>query len=141
MTYEIISTRKIRKTIKFLLPEDIYSFIKRYAKNTQEQFLTITLNGAHEVLCVHISTIGLVNRTIIHPREVFRHAMKDNASAIVIVHNHPSGRLTPSPEDCDITDRMKKASEIIGIHLLDHLIIGKNGYYSFRQDNNILTGQ
>ena len=138
MTYDIISTRKIRKNVLFKQPDDIYVFLKKYAKSEQEYFFVITLNGNHEVISIHITTIGLVNRTIIHPREVFKYAIKDNATAIVICHNHPSGNTQPSGEDTDITRRMKNAADILGIHILDHLIIGKNGYYSYRKGGKVL---
>jgi DNA repair protein RadC len=139
MTYDIISTRKLRKTIKIVDPMDLYKLLKRYIKSSQEQFLTITLNGAHEVIGIHIVTIGLINRTITHPREVYRPAIADNAAAVIVAHNHPSGKLTPSPEDREINERLEEVSKIIGIHYLDHLIIGKNGFYSFTRDNSILV--
>ena len=137
MTYDIISTRKI-KTIRIKKPDDIYNCLKRYAKNEQEYFIVMTLNGKHEVIGTHIASVGLVNKTIIHPREVFKHAIKDNASAIIISHNHPSGDTSPSIEDNEITLRMKKAADILGINFLDHLIIGKNGYYSYGNENKLM---
>ena len=83
MTYEIISKR-LRKTIKVRQPDDVYQILKRYTKSRQEVFLTITLNCSHEIIGIHISTIGLINRTIIHPREVYIHAILDNAFSIMI---------------------------------------------------------
>jgi DNA repair protein RadC len=97
------------------------------------------LNGAHEVIGVHISTIGLLNNTVIHPREIFIHGIKDNAAAIVIAHTHPSGYHKPSSEDNEITARIKVASEIIGINFLDHLIISKRGYYSYRLESELFN--
>ena len=138
MTYDIISTRKCRKTIRIIKPDDIYNCLKRYAKSEQEYFIVMTLNGKHEVIGIHIATYGLVNQTIIHPREVFKHAIRDNASAIIISHNHPSGDITPSIEDNEITMRLKQSADILGINLLDHMIIGKNKYYSYRNYGNIL---
>jgi len=134
---EYISTRKIRKTIKVKHPNDIFNFLKRYAKCKKEQFLVITLNNTHEVISIHISTIGLVNKTVAHPREVLTHAIKDNAVAIIVAHNHPSGSLKPSDEDDEITERLKDACKIMGIHFLDHLIISKDGYYSYRQNGRL----
>ena len=138
MTYDLMTTRKYRKAVKFLQPLDIHNFIKRYANKKQEYFLTLTLNGAHEVICVHISTIGLVNRTIIHPREVFCHAISDRASAIVIAHNHPSGNIQPSNDDDEITKRLYQASKILGFNFLDHIIFTKKEYYSYRENKKIL---
>ena len=138
MTYDIISTRKCRKTIRIIKPDDIYNCLKRYAKSEQEYFIVMTLNGKHEVIGIHIASVGLVNQTIIHPREVFKHAIRENAYAIVISHNHPSGDTTPSEEDNEITLRMKKAADILGFNILDHMIIGKNKYYSYRNVGMIL---
>ena len=137
MTYDIISKR-IRKTIRVRHPDDIYQVLKRYANYRQEMFLTITLNCSHDVIGIHIATIGLINRTIIHPREVYIHAIIDNAFSIMLAHSHPSGNLKPSREDEEITKQLKHAGDILGINVLDHLIISKKGYYSFRKESKIL---
>lgn len=120
-------------------PSDVYTLIRHYADRQQERFLCISLNGAHEVLAVRIVTIGLVNRTICHPREVFADPLKDRASAVIVAHNHPSGRLEPSAEDEEITSRLKTSSEILGISLLDHLIFSESSYYSFVQAGKIIA--
>jgi len=112
-------------------PEDVYELTKTYRTKKQEHFIVITLNGAHDVIKRHVITIGMVNRTIVHPREVFIKAIKDYAVSIMLVHNHPSGNAVPSPEDVDITRRLKEAGKIIGIDVLDHIIITKKCYYSF----------
>jgi DNA repair protein RadC len=136
MTYEIISIRK-RKTIKIRNPADVYDLLKSYAKKKQEYFLLITINGAHEIIAIHIVTIGLVNKTLIHPRELFIRAIKDNSLAIIVCHNHPSDNTIPSDEDKELTETIKKSGEILGIRLLDHIIIAKSGFYSFKQNNNL----
>jgi len=136
MTYDIISIRK-RKTIKIIKSIDIYNAIKKYGNKNQEYFLVITLTGKHEIIAIHIATIGLVNRTIIHPREVFKHAYIDNAVALVLAHNHPSGHLFPSYEDIEFTKQLINVSDIMGIHIVDHLIINKENFYSFRNNGNI----
>jgi DNA repair protein RadC len=97
----------------------------------------ITLDCTHQIIGVHIATVGLINRTIIHPREVFIHAVRDMASSIAIAHNHPSGNIIPSSEDEKITMRIKEASDIMGFYFLDHLIFSKNNFYSFRREHNI----
>lgn len=130
MTYEIVSERHA-PTYKVSRPQDIFAALARYARARNERFFAITLNGAHEIIKIHIVSIGLVNRTVVHPREVFITAIKDNATAIVVAHNHPSGHLDPSPEDREITDRLRNASEVLGLALLDHLIFSRAGYYSF----------
>jgi DNA repair protein RadC len=118
-------------------PDDIFNLIRHYADRRQERFLCLSLNGAHEVLAVRIVTIGLVNRTIIHPREVFADPIHDRASAIVVAHNHPSGNLQPSGEDTEITSRLNAAADILGLNFLDHLIFSENLFFSFRKEGLI----
>jgi DNA repair protein RadC len=115
----------------------VYTLLKSFAKKRQEHFIVLTLNVSHYVISMRIVSIGLMNRTIIHPREVFIHAIKDNAIAIIVCHNHPSNKVEPSDEDIEITKLLKEAGEIIGIRLLDHVIISKSGYYSFKQNNKM----
>ncbi|GAB1484808.1 DNA repair protein RadC [Treponema sp.] len=114
-------------------PSDVYPLLRHFADRRQEHFVCISLNGAHEVLAIRQVTIGLVNRTIIHPREVYADPIVDRASAIIVAHNHPSGRLSPSAEDEEITNRLRSTGDLLGISLLDHLIITESGYYSFLQ--------
>ena len=122
-------------------PDDIFRLVSHYADRRQEKFLCLSLNGAHEVLAVRIVTIGLVNRTIVHPREVFADPILDRASAIAVAHNHPSGNLQPSGEDNKITRRLKAAADILGINFLDHLIFSETLYFSYRQEGLICDGK
>jgi DNA repair protein RadC len=118
-------------------PSDIYQVVRHHADRRQERFICLSLNGAHEVLAVRIVTIGLVNRTIVHPREVYADPILDRASAVVVAHNHPSGQLRPSEEDEEITLRLRAAADILGIKFLDHLIFSESGYYSYSQENRL----
>jgi len=119
-------------------PEDIFDLIRHHADRRQEKFISISLNGAHEVLAIRIVTIGLVNRTIIHPREVLADPIQDRASSVAVAHNHPSGNLHPSPEDKRITQRLKEAAEILGLNFLDHLIFSDTDLFSFRREGLII---
>jgi DNA repair protein RadC len=114
-------------------PGDAYPLLRHYADRRQERFIAVSLNGAHEVLAVRVVSIGLVNRTIVHPREVFADVLTDRANAVLVAHNHPSGRLEPSAEDEDITRRLEQCGELLGVSLLDHLIFTEYGYFSFLQ--------
>jgi len=134
MTYEIISKRKKSNPSPIRSPQDVFNLVRRYRDYQQEQFIVITLNGAHEPINVSIASIGLVNRTIVHPREVFVRAIQDMASAIIVCHNHPSGSLSVSPEDNEITERLCSAGELMGIYILDHVIISKSGFISLRNE-------
>ena len=124
-------SRYRRKTI-ISAPCDAYRLIQHYAFGAaQEYLIVITLNGAHEAVGTHVVTKGLLNRTIVHPREVFAEAVKDRAAAIVVAHNHPSGTVDPSDDDKAVTDRLKAAGEIMGIKVLDHIVFTEDIYYSF----------
>lgn len=112
-------------------PEELLPLIRHYADREQEHFLSIPVNGAHEVIGIYVVSIGLVNRTLVHPREVFRPALQHSAAALLCAHNHPSGHLEPSEEDHDITLRLIRAGTLLGIPLLDHLIFSGKRYYSF----------
>jgi DNA repair protein RadC len=99
----------------------------------KEHVVAIYLNSRHQELVFETVSIGTLTASLIHPREVFGPALRWSAASVLIAHNHPSGDATPSPEDCDITHRLVKAGEILGIPLLDHLIIAEEGYFSFRE--------
>lgn len=112
-------------------PSDIFAHLVLFSKKKQEHFAVVTLDASHQVLRVHTVSIGTINRTLVHPREVFFPAVKDLAQSVILAHNHPSGNPDPSPEDMEITRRLKDAGEILGISVLDHVIIGKGRFYSF----------
>jgi DNA repair protein RadC len=118
---------------KIRFPDDAFDLIRHYADRRQERFLCISLNGAHEVLAVRVVTVGLVNRTIVHPREVFSDPIQDRASAVCVAHNHPTGKLKPSGEDDEITRKLKAAAEILGLNFLDHIIFSTEGFFSYSQ--------
>jgi DNA repair protein RadC len=110
---------------------DTLPLLERFADRNQEHFLTLSLNGAHEVIMVRTVSVGLVNRTMVHPREVFAGPLTDRASAIILAHNHPSGSVEPSAEDDEITTRLLSAGETLGIPVLDHVVFSRSGYYSY----------
>jgi DNA repair protein RadC len=115
-----------------LMPQDATPHIAAKIMNKkQEHFVVVTLDGAHHVIKTRVVSKGLVNRTIIHPREVFFPAVRDRACAVIVGHNHPSGKVEPSAEDKEVTKRIKDAGAVMGIPLLDHIIVTKSGYYSF----------
>jgi DNA repair protein RadC len=119
------------RDIKITSPGDVWPVVAHWADRKQERFICCSLNGAHELVAARVVSIGLVNRTVVHPREVYADPITDRACAIVVAHNHPSGRLEPSSEDREITARLKAAADTLGIALLDHLIFSRQGYYSF----------
>ena len=119
-------------------PAAVFELIKHYGDRLQEHFLVIMLNGAHELMGVNVVSIGLINRSLCHPREVFAEPLKARATAIVLAHNHPSGNLDPSSDDMEVTLRLKKAGLLLGIEVLDHLIFSSEGYHSMMESGEFL---
>lgn len=114
-------------------PSDLVPRLLHWTDRPQEVFLTVTLNGAQEVTGIRPVTLGLLNRTLVHPREVFAPALADRAASVILAHTHPSGSLEPSREDREATVRLVQAGRLLGIEVLDHLIVTATGYYSFRE--------
>ena len=123
--------RRIRPHgLKISFPPDVYPLIRHIADRRQEHFLCISLNGANEVIAIRTVSVGLVNRALVHPREVYADPITDRAAAVIVAHNHPSGNLCPSQDDLAVTRQLKEAGETLGIKLLDHLIFNQTSYYS-----------
>ncbi len=114
--------------------EDVYALLREYAERKQEYLLSVTLDGASRVIEKRVVGIGTLNQSLVHPREVFADAIADRAAGIIIAHNHPSGVLEPSMADRQVTRRLKEVSELVGIELLDHVILSKNGFLSLREE-------
>jgi len=130
--------RRIRpEGLRISFPPDVLPLIRHFADRKQEHFICASLNGANEVIATRVVSVGLVNKTQVHPREVFADPITDRASTVIVAHNHPSGSLEPSKEDIDITGQLKSAGEILGIRLLDHVIFNSRGYYSFLEKSLI----
>jgi DNA repair protein RadC len=107
---------------------EIFSFLHNEAK---EHFFTVHLDGKNRIICLDLVSVGSLNQSIVHPREVFKTVLSSSAAALLLVHNHPTGDPTPSSEDIAITRRLKEGGDILGIKLLDHIIVGSDGYLSF----------
>jgi DNA repair protein RadC len=102
-----------------------------FAGLDREQFLVCCLDAKHAIIGVNVVSIGSLSLCIVHPREVFKPAILLNSSAIICAHNHPSGDPSPSPEDRQLTTRLRQAAELLGITLLDHIILGDGQTHSF----------
>jgi DNA repair protein RadC len=100
----------------------------------KETVVAFYLNARNELLRKETISIGTLTASLIHPREIFAPAIERHAASVVLAHNHPSGDPTPSPEDREVTIRLKHAGEILGIPLLDHIIIARDGHFSFREN-------
>jgi DNA repair protein RadC len=99
----------------------------------RERFLTLLLDGRHKAIGLEEVSVGTATASLVHPREIFKGIILANAVAFILVHNHPSGDPSPSREDREVTERLKKASELMGIKLLDHIVFGKEGFHSFAE--------
>jgi len=121
-------------------PADILPLVMKYGSKKQEHLVCFSLNGAGGVIEERVVSIGILNSTLIHPREVFADALSDRAASIILVHNHPSGIVEASSEDRELTKKLVEAGKILGIPLLDHIIITKEGkYFSFQENNSLDT--
>ncbi len=108
-------------------------FRKLIEEAMQEHFYSITLNTKKRVINTHLVTVGTLDASLVHPREVFRPAIRDAAGSVLIAHNHPSGDPTPSKEDFDVTDKLKASGEVVGIPVIDHLVMARDGVISIAE--------
>ena len=122
-------------------PSDVARYLSEYSKRDREHLLCIYLNTKNRVLGIEVVSIGTLNFSPAHPREIFKGAILASADSIILAHNHPSGDPEPSKDDIEITKRMQKAGKIIGIELLDHVIIGNNSFVSLKERGIIAGGE
>lgn len=118
------------------------SLVFEYYKNkigdkNQEYFYCLYLNTAKKVIKDKLLFIGTVNKSVVHPREIFKEAYLLSASGIICVHNHPAGSVFPSKEDISLTNKLVEIGELLGVKIIDHVIITNNNYYSFFENNDI----
>ena len=126
------------KNTKFISPDMVYKYYKeKIGSKKQEYFYAVYLDNSKRIIDDKMLFIGTVNYSLVHPREIFKEAYILGASALICVHNHPSGNPIPSKEDYDITNNLIEVSKILGIKLVDHIIICKNNYYSFLENDDI----
>ncbi len=127
---ELAKRYLIKQNRKILTPQDVYDELREYCGKKQEYFLAIYLDGASHICFKKVITIGILNQSLVHPREVFAPAVENRCAGVIAAHNHPSNTLNPSQADIEITKRLKESGKILGIELLDHVILTKNGYLS-----------
>lgn len=114
-------------------PKDVVNIIsKELADKTKEHFKIIMLNSRNKVIGISDISIGTLNASLVHPREVFKEAIIHCSASLILVHNHPSGDPEPSDDDLIMTKRLVESGKLVGIEIIDHIIIGKNRYYSFK---------
>lgn len=133
-----IQRANFKSRSKITSPDAIFTFFRNEIGHEKvEKFIIVLLNTKNEILKWEIISVGSLNASIVHPREVFNKAIRNSAAAIIAIHNHPSGHVAPSKEDMNITMRLKEAGSIVGINLIDHIIIGREQYYSFKEHGQL----
>jgi DNA repair protein RadC len=131
---EVVKSSRRKPLTPMAIFELLRSKITQFAK---EHFVVVSLDSRNTVLGIDTVSIGTLNASLVHPRETFEAAIARHAAQVIIAHNHPSGDVEPSQGDIDTTKRLKEAGELLGIEVIDHLIIGKNSYFSFREKGMI----
>jgi DNA repair protein RadC len=129
------------KKYRIKTPRDVYDLVKtELADVDREVFLAVYLSTENAVMGVNTVSVGSLNASLAHPREVFKPAILLNASSIILLHNHPSGGLAPSRDDLETTDGLARAGKLLGIEVVDHLIVGSGAFYSFLENNLLKKG-
>jgi DNA repair protein RadC len=130
-----LAARRLSAGASIRGPADVHRhFHPRLRDAASERFVVVLLDGRHRVVRDELVSQGTLTASLVHPREVFRAALRESAAALVLVHNHPSGDPAPSPEDRAVTARLARAGELLGVRVLDHVIVAERGYFSFRED-------
>ena len=130
----------VNEGIKIKNTEDVVNLARELKTKKQEYFLSLTLDGASNLIQKRTVFIGTLNHSVVHPREVFADAISDRAAGIIFVHNHPSADISPSKEDIAITRRLIETGKIVGIEVIDHIIVSRNGHFSFQAEGMLKGG-
>ena len=128
---------KGKKSVLILSPKEVWEELKDIRDNKKEHFVVFYLDSRNQEIKREVILVGLLNANLVHPREVFEPAIRNLTAQIIVAHNHPSGDLEPSEEDLIITKRLVEAGKILGIEVLDHVIVSKEGFLSFKEKNLI----
>ena len=138
---DIVSIKMVREgstkyeNRKIETPFDAYVLLKRFLEDSdREKLLVVCLDTKNQPINICTVSVGTLNSSLVHPREIFKTAILSNSNQIMLAHNHPSGISAPSNEDKAMTSRIKDAGVILGIELIDHIIIGSNEYFSFKEN-------
>jgi len=131
--FELARRHLLKETVKITVAKDVLPLVADIAGKPQEHFVCISLNGANEVIEKRVVSMGLLDQTPVHPREVFADVIADRAAAVIFIHNHPNGDPQPSEADRRTHDRLTEAAKILGLRILDHVIVTRKGYYSFQE--------
>jgi DNA repair protein RadC len=131
--FELARRHLVNEVVKISCAKDVLPLLADITAKQQEYFVCISLNGANEMIEKRVVTIGLLDKSPVHPREVFADVIADRAASVIFAHNHPSGDLQPSEADLRLQEQLTDAGKILGISVLDHIIVSRKGYYSFQE--------
>jgi DNA repair protein RadC len=133
-----IASRRLQPGTAIRGPADVFAhFHPSLRLAAHEKFIALLLDGRQRVLREHVVSQGTLTASLVHPREVFRPALREPAAALILVHNHPSGDPTPSPEDREVTQRLVRAGDLLGVKVLDHVVVAERGYCSLKEDGGL----
>lgn len=133
MIREVVAVEKIQR-VDVTSPRKVYDYLLPHMGDLQQEELRVLLlDSQNRVMRDCLVTIGTLNGSLVSPREVFKTAIKESAASIILIHNHPSGNPKPSVDDKMVTDQMVKAGRLLDIPVIDHIIVGREGYTSFRE--------
>ncbi|MUT64931.1 DNA repair protein RadC [Paenibacillus sp. NEAU-GSW1] len=138
---QVLSLRMVKESLTIFFPNRVIRspkdaadlFRKFIGDLDREQFCILCLNTKNEPTALHTVSIGTLNASLVHPRETFKLAILANAASIIACHNHPSGQPDPSPEDVELTERLRDSGTLLGIELLDHLVLGDGNFVSMKE--------
>lgn len=127
-----------KEKISVKTARDVYEYARPIlAEKDKEHIIVLYLDAKNRINKYETISMGTLNSSLIHPREIFKTAIKESTNALIVAHNHPSGDPTPSKDDCEITKELHAAGELLEIRMLDHVIIGKDNYYSFKERDRL----
>ena len=130
--------RPIESLTRFTSASQVFEHLNHeFRDRHKEQFMALLLDGKNRIITRAQISEGSLNQSIVHPREVFNAAVRQSAAAMILLHNHPTGDPTPSPEDLEVTRRLSEAGQLMGIRVLDHIIIGEDRFYSFAENGQL----
>ncbi len=140
-SYTVSTVRRLRRRSlppAISDPRAVYDLIRPLVRDAhREHFYGVYLNARNRVLSVDLISVGTLNASIVHPREVFGRALEIPAASVVVVHNHPSGETDPSEDDLAVTARLVEAGEVLGIQLLDHVIVANGSFTSLKEEGHL----
>ncbi|MFP4568172.1 MAG: RadC family protein [Candidatus Woesearchaeota archaeon] len=134
--FEFVNRVKFPVVKSIKSPDDVFSYFKPFISGLlKEHFFILMLNTKNKILKHEVVSVGTLDSSLVHPREVFRPALKEGCFSVILVHNHPSGDPSPSDDDLVVTERLIEAGKLLGVSVLDHVILGRDSFWSYKHDS------